>query len=111
MNYVGGLLPSADGVLLFHPTVLFLTQRRMQISETLKLNIAKGLTQALRKAFHQNDVLAHVSPLFLKPGSSSHVFFLGPESVYIASLLPGHHNHHGSRIFPHSSFWQIVNVW
>ncbi|KAI4537335.1 hypothetical protein MG293_012198 [Ovis ammon polii] len=44
-------------------TVLFLTQRRMQISETLKLNIAKGLTQALRKAFHQNDVLAHVDLL------------------------------------------------
>nr|XP_020728125.1 UPF0606 protein KIAA1549L homolog [Odocoileus virginianus texanus] len=44
-------------------TVLFLTQRRMQSSETLKLNIVKGLTQALRKAFHQNDVLAHVDLL------------------------------------------------
>ncbi|XP_012307734.2 UPF0606 protein KIAA1549L homolog isoform X1 [Aotus nancymaae] len=44
-------------------TVLFLTQRRMQISESLKLNIAKGLTQALRKAFHQNDVSAHVDIL------------------------------------------------
>ncbi|ELK24221.1 hypothetical protein MDA_GLEAN10017766 [Myotis davidii] len=44
-------------------TVLFLTQRRAQISETLKLSIAKGLTQALRKAFHQNDVSAHVDIL------------------------------------------------
>uniref|UniRef100_A0A8C3YW50 KIAA1549 like n=1 Tax=Catagonus wagneri TaxID=51154 RepID=A0A8C3YW50_9CETA len=44
-------------------TVLFLTQRRMQISETLKLTVAKGLTQALRKAFHQNDVSAHVDIL------------------------------------------------
>uniref|UniRef100_A0A673UVP4 KIAA1549 like n=1 Tax=Suricata suricatta TaxID=37032 RepID=A0A673UVP4_SURSU len=44
-------------------TVLFLTQRRVQISETLKFNIAKGLTQALRKAFHQNDVSAHVDIL------------------------------------------------
>ncbi|XP_066894129.1 UPF0606 protein KIAA1549L homolog isoform X1 [Kogia breviceps] len=44
-------------------TVLFLTQRRVQSSETLKLNVARGLTQALRKAFHQNDVLAHVDIL------------------------------------------------
>ncbi|XP_032022199.1 UPF0606 protein KIAA1549L homolog isoform X4 [Hylobates moloch] len=44
-------------------TVLFLTQRRVQISESLKFNIAKGLTQALRKAFHQNDVSAHVDIL------------------------------------------------
>lgn len=51
--------------LVFCPTVLFLTQRRVQSSETLKLNVAKGLTQALRKAFHQNDVSAYVSPLLL----------------------------------------------
>ncbi|XP_045413719.1 UPF0606 protein KIAA1549L homolog [Lemur catta] len=44
-------------------TVLFLTQRRVQISESLKLSVAKGLTQALRKAFHQNDVSAHVDIL------------------------------------------------
>ncbi|XP_007941503.2 UPF0606 protein KIAA1549L homolog [Orycteropus afer afer] len=44
-------------------TVLFLTQRRMQSSEFLKLNVAKGLTQALRKAFHQSDVSAHVDIL------------------------------------------------
>ncbi|XP_047549028.1 UPF0606 protein KIAA1549L homolog isoform X3 [Lutra lutra] len=44
-------------------TVLLLTQRRVQISETLKLSVAKGLTQALRKAFHQNDVSAHVDIL------------------------------------------------
>ncbi|XP_023041286.2 UPF0606 protein KIAA1549L homolog [Piliocolobus tephrosceles] len=44
-------------------TVLFLTQRRAQISESLKFSIAKGLTQALRKAFHQNDVSAHVDIL------------------------------------------------
>ncbi|XP_058995244.1 UPF0606 protein KIAA1549L homolog isoform X3 [Mustela lutreola] len=44
-------------------TVLLLTQRRVQISETLKFSIAKGLTQALRKAFHQNDVSAHVDIL------------------------------------------------
>uniref|UniRef100_A0A671E3C7 KIAA1549 like n=1 Tax=Rhinolophus ferrumequinum TaxID=59479 RepID=A0A671E3C7_RHIFE len=44
-------------------TVLFLTQRRVQISETLKLNVARGLTQALRKAFHQNDVSAYVDIL------------------------------------------------
>ncbi|XP_055991456.1 UPF0606 protein KIAA1549L homolog [Sorex fumeus] len=44
-------------------TVLFVTQRRMQISESLRLNVAKGLTQALRKAFHQNDISAHVDIL------------------------------------------------
>ncbi|XP_049636032.1 UPF0606 protein KIAA1549L homolog isoform X2 [Suncus etruscus] len=44
-------------------TVLFLTQRRMQISESLRFNVAKGLTQALRKAFHQNNVSAHVDIL------------------------------------------------
>ncbi|XP_053418872.1 UPF0606 protein KIAA1549L homolog isoform X2 [Nycticebus coucang] len=44
-------------------TVLFLTQRRVQISESLKFSVAKGLTQALRKAFHQNDVSAHVDIL------------------------------------------------
>uniref|UniRef100_A0A2K5XW07 KIAA1549 like n=1 Tax=Mandrillus leucophaeus TaxID=9568 RepID=A0A2K5XW07_MANLE len=44
-------------------TVLFLTQRRTQLSEALKFSIAKGLTQALRKAFHQNDVSAHVDIL------------------------------------------------
>ncbi|XP_036896372.1 UPF0606 protein KIAA1549L homolog isoform X2 [Sturnira hondurensis] len=43
--------------------VLFLTQRRGQIGETLKLSVAKGLTQALRKAFQQNDVSAHVDIL------------------------------------------------
>ncbi|XP_006975950.1 UPF0606 protein KIAA1549L homolog isoform X2 [Peromyscus maniculatus bairdii] len=44
-------------------TVLFLTQRRVQSSESLKLGVTKGLTQALRKAFHQNDVSAHVDVL------------------------------------------------
>ncbi|XP_032696856.1 UPF0606 protein KIAA1549L homolog isoform X1 [Lontra canadensis] len=44
-------------------TVLLLTQRRVQNSETLKFSVAKGLTQALRKAFHQNDVSAHVDIL------------------------------------------------
>ncbi|XP_005064897.1 UPF0606 protein KIAA1549L homolog isoform X5 [Mesocricetus auratus] len=44
-------------------TVLFLTQRRVQSSESLKLGVTKGLTQALRKAFRQNDVSAHVDIL------------------------------------------------
>ncbi|EDL27717.1 mCG130686, isoform CRA_a, partial [Mus musculus] len=44
-------------------TVFFLTQRRIQSSESLKLGVTKGLTQALRKAFHQNDVSAHVDIL------------------------------------------------
>ncbi|KAM5185066.1 UPF0606 protein KIAA1549L homolog isoform 3-T3 [Callospermophilus lateralis] len=44
-------------------TVLFITQRRGQSIESLKLNVARGLTQALRKAFHQNDVSAHVDIL------------------------------------------------
>ena len=35
------------------------------MGETLKLSVAKGLTQALRKAFQQNDVSAHVSPSLL----------------------------------------------
>lgn len=56
-------------ILRFCPAVLFLTQRRAQISETLKLSIAKGLTQALRKAFHQNDVSAHVSSLLCHPSN------------------------------------------
>ncbi|KAM7327656.1 hypothetical protein ACRRTK_014023 [Alexandromys fortis] len=43
--------------------VFFLTQRRVQSSESLKLGVTKGLTQALRKAFHQNDVSAHVDIL------------------------------------------------
>lgn len=60
-----GSLLTLITVLLFGPAVLFLTQRRVQISETLKFNVAKGLTQALRKAFHQNDVSAHVSLLLL----------------------------------------------
>ncbi|XP_036621020.1 UPF0606 protein KIAA1549L homolog [Trichosurus vulpecula] len=41
-------------------TVLFLTQRRLQINDSLRPDIAKGLTQALQKAFHQNDIYAHV---------------------------------------------------
>ncbi|XP_063083824.1 UPF0606 protein KIAA1549L homolog isoform X6 [Cavia porcellus] len=44
-------------------TVLFLTPRRMQSSESLKFSVARGLTQALRKAFHQTDVTAHVDIL------------------------------------------------
>uniref|UniRef100_A0A8C5Z2S4 KIAA1549 like n=1 Tax=Marmota marmota marmota TaxID=9994 RepID=A0A8C5Z2S4_MARMA len=44
-------------------TVLFITQRRGQSIESLKLNVARGLTQALRKAFHQNDISAHVDIL------------------------------------------------
>ncbi|XP_058383165.1 UPF0606 protein KIAA1549L homolog isoform X3 [Diceros bicornis minor] len=44
-------------------TVLFLTQRRVQNSETLKLSVARGLTQALRKAFQQSDISAHVDIL------------------------------------------------
>ncbi|XP_060032607.1 UPF0606 protein KIAA1549L homolog isoform X2 [Erinaceus europaeus] len=44
-------------------TVLFVTQRRVQISESLKINVAKGLTQSLRKAFRQNDISAHVDIL------------------------------------------------
>ncbi|XP_052581797.1 UPF0606 protein KIAA1549L homolog isoform X7 [Peromyscus californicus insignis] len=44
-------------------TVFFLTQRRVQSSESLKLGVTKGLTQALRKAFHRNDVSAHVDIL------------------------------------------------
>ncbi|XP_045681206.1 UPF0606 protein KIAA1549L homolog isoform X1 [Phyllostomus hastatus] len=43
--------------------VLFLMQRRGQTGEILKLSVAKGLTQALRKAFQQNDVSAHVDIL------------------------------------------------
>ncbi|ERE72188.1 protein of unknown function (DUF3827) [Cricetulus griseus] len=38
-------------------------QRRVQNSESLKLGVTKGLTQALRKAFRQNDVSAHVDIL------------------------------------------------
>ncbi|XP_058439151.1 UPF0606 protein KIAA1549L homolog isoform X4 [Marmota monax] len=44
-------------------TVLFITQRRGQSIESLKINVARGLTQALRKAFHQNDISAHVDIL------------------------------------------------
>ncbi|ERE72187.1 protein of unknown function (DUF3827) [Cricetulus griseus] len=47
----------------FRSLVLFLTQRRVQNSESLKLGVTKGLTQALRKAFRQNDVSAHVDIL------------------------------------------------
>lgn len=57
---------------LFHPTVFFLTQRRVQSSESLKLGVTKGLTQALRKAFHQNDVSAHVSSFLPKIANSAH---------------------------------------
>nr|XP_002709259.2 UPF0606 protein KIAA1549L homolog isoform X3 [Oryctolagus cuniculus] len=44
-------------------TVLFVMPRRAQTSESLKLTVAKGLTQALRKAFRQSDVVAHVDIL------------------------------------------------
>uniref|UniRef100_A0A7N9CYI4 KIAA1549 like n=1 Tax=Macaca fascicularis TaxID=9541 RepID=A0A7N9CYI4_MACFA len=64
-------------------TVLFLTQRRTQISESLKFSIAKGLTQALRKAFHQNDVSAHIVSTSNASQAVTLVYVVGNQSTFL----------------------------
>ncbi|XP_054441911.1 UPF0606 protein KIAA1549L homolog [Pteronotus mesoamericanus] len=67
--------------------VLFLTQRRVQIGETLRLNVAKGLTQALRKAFHQNDVSAHVDILEHSHNVTVGYYVTKGRLVYLPSVV------------------------
>uniref|UniRef100_G3TQE7 KIAA1549 like n=1 Tax=Loxodonta africana TaxID=9785 RepID=G3TQE7_LOXAF len=74
-------------MLLFCPTVLFLTQRRLQSSEFLKLNVAKGLTQALRKAFHQSDVSAHVDILEYSHNVTVGYYATKGRLVYLPSVI------------------------
>lgn len=76
-------------LLLFCPTVFFLTQRRIQSSESLKLGVTKGLTQALRKAFHQNDVSAHVSCLHSN-SNSAHTTLRSRVGVDVSLLCTGY---------------------
>ncbi|XP_049746824.1 UPF0606 protein KIAA1549L homolog isoform X2 [Elephas maximus indicus] len=68
-------------------TVLFLTQRRLQSSEFLKLNVAKGLTQALRKAFHQSDVSAHVDILEYSHNVTVGYYATKGRLVYLPSVI------------------------
>lgn len=95
-------------VLLFHLAVFFLTQRRVQSSESLKLGVTKGLTQALRKAFHQNDVSAHVSALLSELAGSAHPTLESRVGLHVV-LLPRCHTH-TCRKWNLSSFWQITNI-
>ncbi|MBZ3888995.1 UPF0606 protein [Sciurus carolinensis] len=64
-------------------TVLFLTQRRGQSIESLKLNVARGLTQALRKAFHQNDVSAHIVSTSNASQAVTLVYVVGNQSTFL----------------------------
>ncbi|KAM6160194.1 UPF0606 protein KIAA1549L homolog isoform 3-T3 [Erethizon dorsatum] len=68
-------------------TVLFLTQRRMQSSESLKFSVARGLTQALRKAFHQTDVTAHVDILEHSHNVSVGYYATKGRLVYLPSVV------------------------
>uniref|UniRef100_A0A8C5L5C2 RIKEN cDNA D430041D05 gene n=1 Tax=Jaculus jaculus TaxID=51337 RepID=A0A8C5L5C2_JACJA len=68
-------------------TVLFLTQRRVQSSESLKLSVAKGLTQALRKAFHQSDVLAQVDILEYSHNISVGYYATKGRLVYLPAVV------------------------
>ncbi|KAM9219721.1 UPF0606 protein KIAA1549L homolog isoform 1-T1 [Dugong dugon] len=67
--------------------VLFLTQRRLQSSEFLKLNVAKGLTQALRKAFHQSNVSAHVDILEYSHNVTVGYYASKGRLVYLPSVV------------------------
>ncbi|KAM9659253.1 UPF0606 protein KIAA1549L homolog isoform 3-T3 [Trichechus inunguis] len=67
--------------------VLFLTQRRLQSSEFLKLSVAKGLTQALRKAFHQSNVSAHVDILEYSHNVTVGYYASKGRLVYLPSVV------------------------
>ncbi|KAM4845981.1 UPF0606 protein KIAA1549L homolog isoform 2-T2 [Thomomys bottae] len=68
-------------------TVLFLMQRRMQSSDALKFSLAKGLTQALRKAFRQNDVLAHVDILEHSHNVTVGYYATKGKTVYLPAVV------------------------
>ncbi|XP_058383166.1 UPF0606 protein KIAA1549L homolog isoform X4 [Diceros bicornis minor] len=64
-------------------TVLFLTQRRVQNSETLKLSVARGLTQALRKAFQQSDISAHIVSTSNASQTVTLMYVVGNQSSFL----------------------------
>ncbi|XP_048216970.1 UPF0606 protein KIAA1549L homolog isoform X2 [Perognathus longimembris pacificus] len=68
-------------------TVLFLMQRRMPSSDALKFSVAKGLTQALRKAFRQNDVLAHVDILEHSHNVTVGYYATKGKTVYLPAVV------------------------
>ncbi|XP_069888728.1 UPF0606 protein KIAA1549L homolog isoform X2 [Dipodomys merriami] len=68
-------------------TVIFLMQRRMPSSDALKFSVAKGLTQALRKAFRQNDVLAHVDILEHSHNVTVGYYATKGKTVYLPTVV------------------------
>uniref|UniRef100_A0A7N4V6D5 KIAA1549 like n=1 Tax=Sarcophilus harrisii TaxID=9305 RepID=A0A7N4V6D5_SARHA len=68
-------------------TVLFLTQRRLQINDSLKPDVTKGLTQALQKAFHQNDIYAHVEILEHSHNVTVGYYVTKGKLVYIPAVV------------------------
>ncbi|XP_074087713.1 UPF0606 protein KIAA1549L homolog [Macrotis lagotis] len=68
-------------------TVLFLTQRRLQISDSLRPHVAKGLTQAMQKAFHQNDIYAHVEILEHSHNVTVGYYVTKGKLVYIPAVV------------------------
>uniref|UniRef100_F6SYD0 KIAA1549 like n=1 Tax=Monodelphis domestica TaxID=13616 RepID=F6SYD0_MONDO len=68
-------------------TVLFLTQRKSQISDPLKPDIAKGLTQALQKAFRQTDIYAHVEILEHSHNVTVGYYVTKGKLVYIPAVV------------------------
>uniref|UniRef100_A0A4X2L405 KIAA1549 like n=1 Tax=Vombatus ursinus TaxID=29139 RepID=A0A4X2L405_VOMUR len=68
-------------------TVLFLTQRRLQINDSLRPDVAKGLTQALQKAFRQNDIYAHVEILDHSHNVTVGYYVTKGKLVYIPAVV------------------------
>ncbi|XP_043825850.1 LOW QUALITY PROTEIN: UPF0606 protein KIAA1549L homolog [Dromiciops gliroides] len=68
-------------------TVLFLTQRRLQINDSLRPDVTKGLTQALQKAFHQNDIYAHVEILEHSHNVTVGYYVTKGKLVYIPAVV------------------------
>ncbi|XP_072475307.1 UPF0606 protein KIAA1549L homolog isoform X2 [Notamacropus eugenii] len=68
-------------------TVLLLTQRRMQINDSLRPDVAKGLTQALQKAFRQNDISAHVEILEHSHNVTVGYYVTKGKLVYIPAVV------------------------
>ncbi|XP_042547521.1 UPF0606 protein KIAA1549L homolog [Dipodomys spectabilis] len=68
-------------------TVIFLMQRRTPSSDALKFSVAKGLTQALRKAFRQNDVLAHVDILEHSHNVTVGYYATKGKTVYLPTVV------------------------
>ncbi|XP_068947192.1 UPF0606 protein KIAA1549L homolog [Petaurus breviceps papuanus] len=68
-------------------TVLFLTQRRLQMNDSLRPDVAKGLTQAMQKAFRQNDIYAHVEILEHSHNVTVGYYVTKGKLVYIPAVV------------------------